>query len=675
MSCSVWRVCGLCSIALMACAPDGSVGEGGVQGALSSSADALDAGELTPLYPDGSLATDGAMLYAANTLLNTVSCVDPQSGEIRSELSLSGAPSRIAVGEDGALFVSLRAQAQIAILSASAECVLSLAGVLDVGAEPVDVAVSGERLYVAAAAEGQVEERDLDSGALVRRWAVDGQPRWLALHPDGEDLYVAAAYGAGVHHIDLTSGEQAQILLPDFVAADETRPDALVARITGDLALSPAGDALAIPLLLIEPTEPSDDDDGDDEQEDDEPSPGNYGGSVGTSSGSGGVDGDPRLPGNNIVNPVIFEIPLGEGGGAEVEDAALLGFMDGELHSSYPSGVFYSPSGESLWIPVEGSGLVMSLEREALEGAAESTPVTLQLRAQVVAEVPGHPRGLAFVGDTPYSYGFIAQQIARLDVAEIDAMRDSAREQLWQSGTTSWEETLLPWHDYTHPVLRDGAAETFDASGGQLPADLEDGLRLFFAANNPRVSNPESGVSCATCHAEGRNDGMTWVLPAGMRQTPSLAGRISQTAPYTWMDEVPTVQEEALLTSSLRMGGLGLRRHDAGKIAMVIERFPLPPVPVGLDPEAVARGQGVFHLAGCAECHIGDALANPQPYAILRAQLVSTPTLRGIGMTAPYFHDGSAPDLESVLDEDNMGDVEALSGSERADLIAYLRAL
>jgi cytochrome c peroxidase len=63
-----------------------------------------------------------------------------------------------------------------------------------------------------------------------------------------------------------------------------------------------------------------------------------------------------------------------------------------------------------------------------------------------------------------------------------------------------------------------------------------------------------------------------------------------------------------------------------------------------------------------------------------------TPTLREIGQSAPYFHDGSAPRLQDVVDHYiRGGDVNTnlsaslkpltLSAQERADLLAFLQAL
>ena len=54
-----------------------------------------------------------------------------------------------------------------------------------------------------------------------------------------------------------------------------------------------------------------------------------------------------------------------------------------------------------------------------------------------------------------------------------------------------------------------------------------------------------------------------------------------------------------------------------------------------------------------------------------------TPSLVGLGGTAPYFHDGSVATLEALLDinADRMGRTSHLDGEARAALLAFLRTL
>ena len=62
------------------------------------------------------------------------------------------------------------------------------------------------------------------------------------------------------------------------------------------------------------------------------------------------------------------------------------------------------------------------------------------------------------------------------------------------------------------------------------------------------------------------------------------------------------------------------------------------------------------------------------------------PTLRNVGVTAPYMHDGSLATLEAVVDHYNSGGKNhphksglmkplGLTAAEKADLVAFLEAL
>ena len=51
------------------------------------------------------------------------------------------------------------------------------------------------------------------------------------------------------------------------------------------------------------------------------------------------------------------------------------------------------------------------------------------------------------------------------------------------------------------------------------------------------------------------------------------------------------------------------------------------------------------------------------------------PVLRGLAGRAPYFHNGSAQDLGSVIDFYNSRFAVGITASEKADLVAFLRTL
>lgn len=101
-----------------------------------------------------------------------------------------------------------------------------------------------------------------------------------------------------------------------------------------------------------------------------------------------------------------------------------------------------------------------------------------------------------------------------------------------------------------------------------------------------------------------------------------------------------------------------------------------------------ARGFALFAgRAGCATCHAGWAFSDWERHDIGRPDTadhkVRTPSLREVGRTAPYMHDGRFPTLEAVVDHYSNGAVRRpgaapavnLSAAEKAELVAFLRSL
>jgi cytochrome c peroxidase len=80
-------------------------------------------------------------------------------------------------------------------------------------------------------------------------------------------------------------------------------------------------------------------------------------------------------------------------------------------------------------------------------------------------------------------------------------------------------------------------------------------------------------------------------------------------------------------------------------------------------PEGAKRGMALFYSAqtGCSVCHFGITFAGPVALARHRLPVAAfadtgtggafkVPTLRNVGRTAPYMHDGRFADLEAVLE-------------------------
>jgi DNA-binding beta-propeller fold protein YncE len=231
----------------------------------------------------------------------------------------------------------------------------------------------------------------------------------------------------------------------------------------------------------------------------------------------------------------------------------------------------------------------------------------------------------------------------------------------------------------------------FGASG--LPELADRGRRLFHKRDT-RISN--HGMACANCHPEGREDGMTWRLEGTRRQTPSLAGRLEDTAPYNWLGSQPTL--EGNLTQTIqRLGGTGLSSDDTTALVTYIRDYLPAPQHHAKDHDALVKaGAEIFRRAdvGCARCHLPEAgfsdglnhdigtttateLREMHSVGAAVATAYETPSLRHLALTAPYLHDGSARDLDEVLRRTDgaMGHTGHLRAQERKALLAYLASL
>ncbi|HXT68167.1 MAG TPA: hypothetical protein VN700_00310 [Vicinamibacterales bacterium] len=125
-------------------------------------------------------------------------------------------------------------------------------------------------------------------------------------------------------------------------------------------------------------------------------------------------------------------------------------------------------------------------------------------------------------------------------------------------------------------------------------------------------------------------------------------------------------------------------------------RAPEPPTG-SFDRAAAGRGQRVFrNEAGCASCHqspqFTDVLRGPDrtvPFLHYPAEVGMDPAyaqrtatkkyrttpLRGLWQHAPYFHDGSAPDLLAAVNHYDRLFRLNLSAAQKADLVEFLKSL
>ncbi len=145
-----------------------------------------------------------------------------------------------------------------------------------------------------------------------------------------------------------------------------------------------------------------------------------------------------------------------------------------------------------------------------------------------------------------------------------------------------------------------------------------------------------------------------------------------------------TVEALAAFVRTIRSGDSPWDRYEHGDRSAV-------------GPDVVAGARLFSGKAQCGVCHpppiytdqqyyavgVGDPARDPGRMIVTGSEAdrgaFRTPTLRGAAKSAPYFHDGSAPTLEAVIDHFLAGaggrDPIVLTPAERQQLLAFVRAL
>lgn len=220
-----------------------------------------------------------------------------------------------------------------------------------------------------------------------------------------------------------------------------------------------------------------------------------------------------------------------------------------------------------------------------------------------------------------------------------------------------------------------------------LDPDVAEGRRLFYDGRSPELTS--AGISCAFCHVDGMNDGLTWEAPNGPRNTPSLTGAApgrtgiaSTTLPLHWDGAFTTIADMGQTIANV-MVGTGISDAQATSLAAFMDtlRTPDAPTPTAEEAQAMDRGRALFESpgVGCTSCHSGAHMTDNLNHPVMQNASMQTPVMHSLARTGPYMHDGSSETLEDVLEKyvqtDLMGHGSQLTKDQLVDLAAYLRSL
>jgi hypothetical protein len=191
-----------------------------------------------------------------------------------------------------------------------------------------------------------------------------------------------------------------------------------------------------------------------------------------------------------------------------------------------------------------------------------------------------------------------------------------------------------------------------------------------------------SGIACASCHPEGREDGHTWNFAGfGARRTQSLRGGLIGTEPLHWDG---TESDFTALTRDVmqgRMAGPELTGAQISALSRYVDRFPALPSSLTAPSPSIDRGKQLFEdsKVGCTTCHSGARFSNDKTLDVGGSSgALQVPSLVGLWARAPYLHDGCAQTIGerfTTCDTGQHGDLSGLSSDDLGALSAYLETL
>jgi hypothetical protein len=192
-------------------------------------------------------------------------------------------------------------------------------------------------------------------------------------------------------------------------------------------------------------------------------------------------------------------------------------------------------------------------------------------------------------------------------------------------------------------------------------APVDPGFALFHEPS-------PSGLACASCHVEGRDDGHVWRFEGmGPRRTQSLAGGLLSTAPYHWDG---SLSDLAALFADTGVRRMGLQPADEEATRALGAWLDALPAPI---PELPPAPVPALFAARCAGCHDPPSPASEDVGTGGRFQV---PSLVGVGARLPLMHDGCAETLHERFEPACGGDSHGgpLSAPQIEELVQYLRS-
>lgn len=612
-------------------------------------------------------AEDGTTLFVACHDARQVAWVDTASNSVTRRVDVPGMPTGVSLAPDGVTLVVTCDGPKGSVLLLDTESGVTKKAV-PAGNRPMAPVVSadGARLYVCNQFDHDISVFTLETGEENARVPVVREPIAADLTPDGRQLVVA-------NHLPNTrtdrayDGEIGAVVTIVDTESFSTRNVRLRRGAHGlrGVCVSPDGKYALVTHLMAN------------------------------------FDMVPFRVDTGWINVnVVSVIDIDKG-----ELVSTIGMDYYDLGVGNPWDICYSADGQYVCVSLSGVHQLCVISQEELLGDfAHRTmqpmmavwPIYLSLGESLWRRVrlPGKgPRGLAAAGSKFYTTQYFSDSIAVVDL-------DSKPE----VGAGPAEEVEVPYlggYDYSNESNSSYSSSpyastqpTYDAYrvhsiavGPKPELTLERRGELLF---HDATICSQQWQSCASCHPDGRSDGLVWDLMNDDQGNPKNTKSMlfSHVTPPSMATGVRATAEIAVRSGLEHI--LFAYRPEEEAVAIDAYLMSLQPVPSPhlvegeLSPRA-KRGQEIFERLNCAHCH-------PAPlYTDLKMHDVGTtgyydyrdrfdtPTLVEVWRTAPYLHDGRYVTLEELFTVGKHGlkgkKGQKLTEEEIEDLVEFIMSL
>ena len=607
---------------------------------------------------------DGATLFVTCRDARQVAWIDTTSNNVTRRVDLPGIPTGLALAPDEATLAVTcdTPHCEVLILDASSGATHKT---IPAGNRPMDPVISanGQRLYVCNQFDHDVSVFALESGEEIARVPVVREPIAADLTPDGRQLIVA-------NHLPNTRtdrsydgdiGAVVTIVDTESFATCDVRLRRGSHGLRG-VCVSPDGRYALVTHLM------------------------------------GNFDMVPFRVDTGWINVnVVSIIDI-----ARTDLVSTIGMDYYDLGVGNPWDICYSADGKNVCVSLSGVHQLCVISQEELLGDfAHRTmqpmmavwPIYLSLGESLWKRVrlPGKgPRGLAAAGSKFYTTQYFSDSIAVVDLDSKPAVGDGPVEEvdvpyLGRYDYSSSGYSSSPYAS-TQPTYNAYQVQTIPL-GPKPELTLERRGELLF---HDATICSQQWQSCASCHPDGRTDGLVWDLMNDDQGNPKNTKSMlfSHVTPPSMATGVRETAEKAV-RSGLEHILFAYRPEDEAvaidAYLMSLQPVPSPHLVEGeLSPEA-KRGREVFERVNCDRCHPAPLYTDMKMHNVgtmgyydYRDQF-DTPTLVEVWRTAPYLHDGRYVTLQELFTAGQHGlkgrQGQKLTEQEIEDLVEFVLSL